>query len=527
MQIADAFHLITEKNSIAKLRQSRVVWLLLLGSIALVALLLSLYMALRGPDIRILAWFIYFCGALAILYQPRWGVYLILFFALVGDPLLDPAYPFIKNLSSQELIFYIRDSLIFSPMEAYLVLTYMSWLGRGILKKDFKFYKGSMFAPVMIFIGFITLGLAYGLLKGGDLTIALWEVRPMYHMVAIFFLASNLFTRKEHFTHLFLWTSLAIGIESVIGAVYVFTKLGGNLTAAPAITDHPASIQINTIFVLLIAAFLYRTMPIKRLGLIAMLPVVIITYIADQRRAAFVSLAVALILLAILLFIENRKLFLMLLPVALVVGLIYIGVFWNSSGTLAFPIRALKSVLLPASASARDQSSNYYRLLENANASFTVHQRPITGVGFGNQFYVIYNLPDISFFLWWKYLPHNSILYIWVKAGVGAFLALLYFIGSSIVTGTQAIGRTKDREVKAILVTATIYVVMHFLFAYVDLSWGTESMLFIGASIGILNCAEHILDNPIPSRPVRFPWEKQAEPEPLLAPLTAETESKG
>ncbi len=524
--IESSVFLTSKKDSLAKLKQSRSVWLLLLLGILSIAFVLGVWMISQGPDIRVLSWFIYLCGAAAIVYQPRWGIYLILFFALVGDPLLDPGYPFIKNFSSQELIFFLSDLLIFSPMEIYLVLTFGSWLIRSNFRKDLKFYKGSLTIPAAIFIIFITIGLVYGIAKNSNLTIALWEVRPIYHMFAMIILSSSLFTRKEHFRNLFVWTTLAIAIEGLIGTLFVFQNLDGQLSAVEAITDHPASIHMNTVFVLFLAAWLYRTMPLKRLGILTILPVVVVTYIADQRRAAFVSLSVAIFLLAILLYFENRRLFFVLLPIVSVSAILYMGVFWNSNSSLAFPVRALKSVVAPNSVSERDQSSTYYRAVENINSSFTIHQRPLTGVGFGNPFYVVIPLPDISFFFWWKYFPHNSILYIWVKAGVGAFLALLYFIGSTIITGTQVVMRTQDRETKAVLVTTVLYIIMHFLFAYVDLSWGTESMLFIGASVGILNCAEHVLSTPIEPKPSRYSWEREAETEYLLTPLPDAAESR-
>ncbi len=521
----NSIRLPASKTSQYKLKQNRILWLLLLLGAIGAAGLLSLVMALKGPSPIILTGLVALCMAAAIIYQPRWGIYLILFLSLVGDPLLEPSYPFIKNLSSRESLAYIGDAFIFSPMEIYLVLTIASWLIRGLLKRDLKFYKGNLLAPASVFMVFITTGLAYGLLKGSDITIALWEVRPIYHFFLLLILSSNLLTRKEHFVNLLMWIIAAVAIEGAIGTFYVFTTLGGHLTAAEAITDHPASIHMNTVFVLLIAAFMYRTLKFKRWIILATLPVIGIAYVADQRRAAFVSLAVALIIFAILLFFENRKLFMLLLPVAVFAGLVYTAAFWNSDSTLASPVRAVKSVLMPAAASEKDQSSNFYRMIENANTSITIHARPLTGVGFGNPFYVVYALPDISFFAWWEYFPHNSIIYIWVKAGVGAFVAMLFLIGSAILTGAQALMRARDPETKAVLATVTIYIVMHFLFAYVDQSWSTESMLYIGISMGIINCAEYVLGQPVPSMPVRFPWQRQPEPAQLLEPLPGAADS--
>ena len=47
------------------------------------------------------------------------------------DQILLPAYPFIKNFTSAESLFYVENrGLIFSPLETYLVLTLLSWLVR-------------------------------------------------------------------------------------------------------------------------------------------------------------------------------------------------------------------------------------------------------------------------------------------------------------------------------------------------------------------------------------------------------------
>ena len=68
-------------------------------------------------------------------------------------------------------------------------------------------------------------------------------------------------------------------------------------------------------------------------------------------------------------------------------------------------------------------------MIENNNLEFTIHQKPLTGVGFGNKFFVIIPMADISFFTWWQYFPHNSVIWIWLKTGVGGFIAMFYFLG--------------------------------------------------------------------------------------------------
>ena len=48
----------------------------------------------------------------------------------------------------------------------------------------------------------------------------------------------------------------------------------------------------------------------------------------------------------------------------------------------------------------------------------TIKAKPITGLGFGQRFYRPFPLPDISFFPFYEYMPHNSVLWIWIKTGV-------------------------------------------------------------------------------------------------------------
>ena len=138
-----------------------------------------------------------------------------------------------------------------------------------------------------------------------------------------------------------------------------------------------------------------------------------------------------------------------------------------------------------------DALSNLYREIENDNVSFTIHKAPLTGVGFGNKFYIIRSMPDISFFVWWEYIVHNSIFWIWMKTGLFGFLAMLFMIGFSIMSGVRTLELAIDGNSKAIAITATLYLVMHFLYAYADMSWDNQSMIYVGAMMGVINYLHH------------------------------------
>ena len=210
----------------------------------------------------------------------------------------------------------------------------------------------------------------------------------------------------------------------------------------------------------------------------------------------------------------------MIAPVIGMVALVYLGVFWNSSGALGMPAQAVKSVLAPDQAQAEDQASDIYRLVENFNASFNIHQSPLIGSGFGQKITFVIPLPDISGFVFWEYILHNSIVWIWIKIGFFGFYSLLFLIGASIMSGVTAVIKVKDPNLKAIVFTATAYVIMHFTYAYVDMSWDIESMVYMGIMIGIIACVERIDEKPVDIKKARWPWQVTPEPPSRLLPLT-------
>ncbi|MCB8977305.1 MAG: O-antigen ligase domain-containing protein [Ardenticatenaceae bacterium] len=461
----------------------------------------------RGPDASLIAWLFFLMGAAAIAYEPRYGVYLVLLLGLMGDSVLMPWFPFVNNMSSAQSVLYLNDSIIISPMEFYMGLIFVVWIGKGVARRNFRFYKGPLFWPAMLFTFFILFGFVYGLGTGGDFRIAIWEGRYIFYIPLMIILASNLITTQEHISNLVWFLIAALVIEGLSGIYYFVFSLNLDLNVQ-SITEHGAAIHMNTLFVLVLALWLYKGSLLKRFMLPLMLPPVLFTYIATQRRAAFLTLAVALAVMMVVLYIENRRLFWFILPPLALGGILYIGVFWNASGALGLPVQAIKAILVPSQANGEDVSSDLYRVLENINTSFTIHSAPLTGVGFGHKFYMIVPLPDISFFEFWEYITHNSVMWIWMKAGIGGFLSMLFLIGASLTLGGHVLLRAPGGDVSAIALTMALYIMMHFLYAYVDMSWDPQSMLFVGVAMGILNILDQIITQPAaPITPKRWPWQ--------------------
>ena len=470
-------------------------------------------------DYSKLAWLLYILGIGVIILQPRYGVYMTVALALAGDYSITHWFPFELNFSSKQSLLYYSDSVKLSPLETYLVFTIISYLMRLLLSSKWKLsekvYFGPLFLPAVGFTGFIAFGLLYGVGTGGDTTIALWESRPIFYLLPIMVLASNLLEERSHVKTFVWWIVIGLGFEGIMGVWAVHNWHRWQFSSFDGLGAHALSIHFNAVFVLVVGLYLYKSSWVSRLAILLLMPCMALTFIAGQRRAAFLTLGIALAISSIILFKHNRKLFLFLAPTAALFGALYTLAFWNSGSSLAMPAQAVKSVV-SSSANEVDRSSNEYRDIENANTHFTIRAKPFTGVGFGQKFFIPYPLPDISFFEWWEYITHNSVIWIWMKSGIGGFYFMCLLVSYSLMLGGRLIWRMPNAEVSAFVVAMVLYIFMHFMFAYVDISWDGQSMLFIGGAMGVINAMERIMNRPIKVDEKRWPWLSEPDAIPQL-----------
>ncbi|MCX6054732.1 MAG: O-antigen ligase domain-containing protein [Chloroflexi bacterium] len=491
-------------------------FLLVLGGILLLTALVGQGMLGKNPGLEVIAWLIYGAGIVTIFIKPIYGLYLTVFFSISGDMVLIPWYPFNKNFSSVESIFFINSSLKFSALELYLVILVLAWAGRQFSQKKLTFSPGTIAAPMIIFMVSVVYGLVYGIFRHGNLTTALWECRAMFYLPLIYFLVVNLVENRQQVNGLMWAVILGNIVQAFVGCWYYLFFPGGSSHGSDGIMEHGASIHLNVLFIYVIALYLFKGPKVKRNVLVFFCLPALFAFLVNERRASFVSLGIAIVLLGVGLFRQNRRVFWNIAPPLTVIAVLFLGATWNNSGTLGLPARGIKSAL-GLDISARDSSSNVYRDIENINTNFTIHQVPLTGLGFGNKFYIIVPMPDISFFVWWEYITHNSIMWIWMQTGVFGFLSLLIMIGGSLAIGVRSYDRIPGGDMKAIGATLLLYIIMHFVFAYVDMSWDSQNMLLIGVSVGVLGSLDRVMSKPVRLYENRYRWLKPMQAEVVLA----------
>ena len=223
------------------------------------------------------------------------------------------------------------------------------------------------------------------------------------------------------------------------------------------LTEHPASVIMNVLFVYLLCLVLFHGSRWRVWAFSVFLPTIVAAYFLSQRRAAMVALFAGLIILAVILFFRRRPTFMKIVPAAIVLIVLFVAATWNTQGGIGLPATAVKSALFPDTLSTTDAASAEYRDLEAYNLWFTIRASPITGQGFGQPFLVVRAMPDISFFEFWQYLPHNSVLWVWIKTGFFGFVSMLFVVGRTIQLGARSARRVRSAD-DAVLVTVGLAV---------------------------------------------------------------------
>ena len=427
-------------------------------------------------------------GCLLVAVKPVAGLYLLVFFTLCTDTSISPWFPFAKNLSSQESILYMGDSINISPLKIVVGVMAVSLVLRLLLDRSSpRFVRGALFRPMMAFTAFIIGGFVFGQITGGDRYVAVWEARPIFYLPVVYILFTNLFTTRRQYQRIAVTAFVALLVHSLLALRVLHQLPAADRATLESLVDHGSAVQFDVVLLVAFAAWLIprAPRPVRWLVPLAAIPIGWV-WLVSQRRAAAIGLAVGFLVLGLLMVRLNPKRLRAVGPVFAVVAVGYLGAFWHSESAVGFPAQSIKSVIAPGSVSEKDQSSDIYRILENVDISATIHYRPITGVGFGQKFLRPAPLPDISNFPFYEYIPHNSILWVWLKVGVGGFIAMLYLLGSAVRSGTKASMRLHRPAEVMLAVGATIYVIMYAVFAYVDIAWDGRSMVALALGHGHL-----------------------------------------
>ncbi|HWP82717.1 MAG TPA: O-antigen ligase family protein [Bacteroidota bacterium] len=436
--------------------------------------------------------------ALVSVYRLEWSLWALLAFVLCFDQFSIPGFEpitykigYFLNLKEHPYLPRFNVGVV-NLIELHLVLLLLIWVIVLSAQRPVTVARVPGWGAFILCFAGLAFAFINGLSKGGDLLVALWEVRALAYFGLLYWFVSQVIQTKEHVKTIVGLFIIFISFKALQG-VARFAYLGFSFHGLPTITNHEDPVFITTLVVLLLGMVLFDARVPQRTALLWLFLPLLLGFFTGQRRAAYGALVVSMVAFVLLLQSKERWVFLKVaLPVLTVLAL-YCAAFWESESKWASPVRLVKTALSADQEVAGDRYySNLYREFENYNLASTVRRAPMLGIGFGNKYDMPLPLASIPFPLR-DYIPHNQILWLLVKGGAIGYFCFWFFFNCLVFRGAFAFVRLRDPYFKAICAVLVVAVFNQMVVSYYDLQLTYyRNMIYLGTLAGLLPTLEHL-----------------------------------
>ncbi len=418
----------------------------------------------------------------------RWPI--VGFFVVLGCTLLieqDPLAVF--GGTANAFVFYwptALQGLPDRPIGFFMLFVFLVFIVHNLLKRQKIVQGGELLLPYVFLLLCVVWGIVHGLSTGGDLKITVNEVRSFWYLFLGYLLAYNLIRSKRHLRYFFWFVIICAGIKALEGFYIYAVVIHGDLADYHGTMSHEESYFWIAILLLIELFSLYYKYRPQLYTALALLPFLLISLIANNRRADFVALLVGLVLAWVLIFVIKpaaRQGLIVVLISASLLGGAYVAVFSNRTGGFSEPARSIVEIFHPNPAA---DLSTLYRDIEDYDLTYTVKLNPL-GLGFGKPFLEPILLPDLKDNPVYTFVPHNTIYWVWMRLGPIGYLAFWYLMGAIIVRGCLYARQLKDKYLQLIAIYIVCMVIMEIMVAFADYQlYALRNVIYVGILFGIL-----------------------------------------
>jgi hypothetical protein len=428
--------------------------------------------------------------AIAVLSQPLLGVYLLLGAAVLFEqweitglaPLTAQTH-FFQNISG-----FSNVPIRFSASDMLAALTCVSWAMRRFVGDNAPARAGPFGLAVAAYGLVFVFAAVVGAARGGNWNQlgALAEARGPVYACLLYFLTANLVHDRRQLAVIVWEIVLLVGVKA-FQAIGNYGEMMNGPYRLEAVTAHEDVVFFDLAITLVLVLIALRLRGKLFYAILALQPVILTAELLTQRRVAFAALAVAIVVVALMSALERPRLTAAVAAVAVLAFGVYAVTFWDRQGPLAEPVRVIRDVVDPYSVSDRDRLSNVWRDLENANIAYTVRQLPLTGVGLGREYLFQVEPPPLAAsFTYWRYMTHNAVLWMWLKAGPFGAFALWFLVAQVIIKGLALYRRLDDPFLRAAAAVPVLLTVSQVVFSAVDLGLTyNRTMIVLGVALGL------------------------------------------
>ena len=412
------------------------------------------------------------------------------------EPWLLQTLPIFRNLQDYTPL----AGVYANGVELWLALIVTIWLVKGLLARRLRL--APVPCPTAWLAALLTIATAFvlGVLSGGDLKPALWEVRALGYLLGLTWLVPQIVERRRDLVVVLGTIVLAFGAKALQGLYRYAVVLHMELDLRETFMAHEDPVMFVPVFFLLLGLWHYRAEPALRRLLLVATPLMLVALVFTQRRVAYIGLALCALWFAVELTSSARRtLFRLSLPFALLVAA-YVGAFAGSSSPLAQPIERFLQLF------ESDNTSNLYRVLELENLRYTVLAHP-WGIGFGHKYEIVRSLPKLEFPLQ-DYIAHNEVMWMWAKTGTLGFILIMFFFARLVTEGAWSYRHIADPLLRVVAAVVPLAIVNQLVASSFEMQLTyTRNMVFLGTLVGLLGPIRAWAGLPSSHGPRRWRWQ--------------------
>ena len=305
---------------------------------------------------------------------------------------------------------------------------------------------------------------------------------------------ATVFTTRLSVLHTAMWALVLGSGFKAAQALQSFLGVRNQIPRPDFIVGHEEALFFSLFILLTACLWIFRVPGPLRTTATALLPLVLMADLVNSRRAAWLILGGELIALSIVTMVAlpaRRRFMGKVLAVVVLISAVYFPAYWNHTGALAGPARAVKSAVAP---NTRDESSDRYRMQENENLRLNIRQGGAIGRGFGVPIdYMQGSITDISSIdPMIRFVPHNGVLYILMRMGLFGGIAFWSLLGAGILTGCRLV-RSRNPEVAVFGTVLACVLVGYALEGYNDQGFFMYRIAFVvGTLLGLGEAARRL-----------------------------------
>lgn len=304
------------------------------------------------------------------------------------------------------------------------------------------------------FIGAIAFLAVVGLVRGGEMDPAYWQVRQLGYLPVFAWLLSQALDRpRDHLLLAPLVLSAAL-IKTAVGLYFHFAVARPEGLISPVILSHSETMLLCLSATLVAVRWLENPDARSLRRCLWFLPTMLLVIWLNNRRIAYIGLAgVAMVVWKFTRWNLAKQAVARAAVLAIPLFGIYAAAGWSSDAPAFKPIAAIRTIVSPRNvAEAGADSSTRAREIENYNLSQTARQHPL-GTGLGHGYEEVVQGPDISTdFSLYRYIPHNSVLWMMATGGPLGFFLLwsLFIVGIYLAARAHRLAGTPVERMSAL-----------------------------------------------------------------------------